>query len=304
LNPRDRTLAVASLLATAAFGVLFFAIKHRPRLAAVAPFVEDPYDAVGSFAVQLAAVAAALSALRAVAGAGATPGAPDPMIERSAGVAWLALFVALAADAVAMARHPGAWMGVPVGRALAALVFLCVLVSAAGIAMIARSSDAWERARRTIVVAAAGALALALFPETWRRGVAGAILVAMAGAAILLFETWALALVLWPLGSETDQDLMDLLAGVRAQAKQEGAHVRPEAPAFARWLRARHWRVVAVVAVASGLALAATEAFGEGLPASARRALLVLSVFTAIESAGILLGYALFRRRLGLVRTE
>jgi hypothetical protein len=45
---------------------LFFQItKHHPILSLVNPFVEDPYDAVGSFSFQFALFTALLSLVRA-----------------------------------------------------------------------------------------------------------------------------------------------------------------------------------------------------------------------------------------------
>jgi hypothetical protein len=72
---RLRHLAFACLAATAGFCAFFFAAKHPPWLATVAPFDDDPCDAVGSFAAQLAGAAASLSMLRALRGF--TPAAID-----------------------------------------------------------------------------------------------------------------------------------------------------------------------------------------------------------------------------------
>ena len=44
--------------------------------------------------------------------------------------------------------------------------------------------------------------------------------------------------------------------------------------------------------------------FAVWIAVTGRRALLVLGVFTGIEAAAIVLGFALFRRSLGLLRTE
>ena len=74
--------------------------------------------------------------------------------------------------------------------------------------------------------------------------------------------------------------------------------------AVARWLREAPWRPAAIVAAAGGVALAASQAIGEGLPEGRGRASLVLGVFTGLEAAGILLGYLLFRSPLALIREE
>ena len=56
-----------------------------------------------------------------------------------------------------------------------------------------------------------------------------------------------------------------------------------------------------MLALGMGIFFIAAETAGEGLPQS-RLILLVFGVFIGIESAGVLLGYALFRRFLGIFR--
>ena len=50
-RPRLRGLTLACLAGAVGFTVFFFAAKHQLSLARVAPFGDDPYDAVGSFAI-------------------------------------------------------------------------------------------------------------------------------------------------------------------------------------------------------------------------------------------------------------
>jgi hypothetical protein len=222
---------------------------------------------------------------------------------RCAAIALLAIFVAAIADAIAMIRHLGVWPRIAAGRWLAALVVLFALVGIVGAGRIAsdpamnptRRTGAWARA---VAIAGAGALLLAIYPEAWRLGAPGAILTALFGMALLLAEVRGLALVLLSPVTDEYDDLLDDLAAAFGRAP-----LRASAGGFPRWLRTHHWRIVAGVALAGGLGLAAAEALGEGLPASARRALVVLGVFTAIEALGILLGYAFLGRPLALVRS-
>ena len=65
LSSRPSLAAVSACTVALAFAGFFETTKHVPRVADIAPFVEDPYDAVCSFGVQLAAFAAALAVLRA-----------------------------------------------------------------------------------------------------------------------------------------------------------------------------------------------------------------------------------------------
>ncbi len=296
---RLRFLALASLAAAAAFTLFFFSAKHRPAFAGVAPFGEDPYDAVGSFALQLAGVAAALSTLRALRGStgGRISSFRGLLILRGAGIALLAVFVALLADLVAMARHPAAWLASPAGHGLLALLALFTLASAGGLIGIVRTGkDAEARPRPPSwagAVATGGmvALLLAFYPEAWRRGLAGAILTALFGTVLLFVSVRIAAGALLSQDAGPSEDLLDDLSALLGKSE-----------ALSRRLRARPWRVVVLAALAGGLALALVQAVGEGLPPTTGRALLFLGVFTGLEAAGILLGCVLFRRLLGLIR--
>jgi hypothetical protein len=279
------------------FTVFFFAAKHQPSLARVAPFGDDPFDAVGSFAIQAAVVAAALSALRAMRsyGGAGIPDAQVSLILRGNIIALLAVFVAAISDLIAMLRHPDAWLQMPVGRDLGLGLSIIALAAGGAAVLLARRAGgallvaAPARGPSAAAITVAGAAMLWLYPEAWRRGGVGAILTAMFGMALLFAETWALSRVLVPGAPGESEDLLDDL----------------HAPdRVVRWLRAHPWRFALWIAVAGGLALALLEALGEGLPASARRALLVLGVFTGIEATAIVLGFALFRRRLALLRVE
>ena len=60
-----KTLAVIVFFLTIFFWAFFDNSKNLPALAVINPFAEDPYDAVGSFGIQLSLFAALLSLLRA-----------------------------------------------------------------------------------------------------------------------------------------------------------------------------------------------------------------------------------------------
>lgn len=316
---RLQYVAFACLAGAVGFTVFFFAAKHQPWLARVAPFGDDPYDAVGSFSVQLAGVAAVLSALRAVRrySLDRVPDVQALLISRSVVVALLAVFVTVIADLVAMVRHPDIWAPSSAGRWLAMFLGVLGLATVGGVRIVlsaARAAKpsfhppAWGRAA---AITAAGALVLCLYPEGWRQSVPGAILTAIFGMALLFTEVWGLTVVLTPGDLGYYDDLLDDMhalfarggAGATGEARERAADALRARP-ISQWLRAHQWRVVALVAGAGGLALALIETLGEGLPGAVRRALLLGGVITGIEALGILLGYALFWRLLGLLRKE
>ncbi|MGD0993857.1 MAG: hypothetical protein ABR998_15450 [Gemmatimonadales bacterium] len=296
-------MAAACLTTAAALGLtaFFFAAKHRVGLVRLAPFAEDPYDAVGSFGFQLALVAALISLLRG-ARRYDRAGIPAPqavLVLRGSITALLAVFVTMQADAVALLRHPRVWAHSPIGFTLTLGLVIVALASLWGAGLLGmalrrvapESRIAWVRGA-TIV--AANAALLAVYPETWRRGLVGAIGTVFAGMAVLFFEVWALAEAIAPLTELQREDLLDDLGAVFRRGTAAPSRVT-------RWLRAGPWRVAAIGAAVGGVGLAASQAIGEGLPGGAGRAVLVLGVFTGLEAAAILFGYALFRRPLSLI---
>ncbi len=312
----QRVAALASLIAAAAFSAFFFAVKHEVWLARVAPFVNDPYDAVGSFALQLAGLAGALSVLRAIRDPGSAAGRDVRAVQvlRSATVALLAIFVALLADLVGMVRHADTWLSSPTGRRLALSVALMATAAAVAAHRLARRARGGQplRAGLGTAVSAVVALVLSLYPDGWRHTAAAAILTALFGSAVLFVGVWALASILLPQNSGDHEDLLDEAcaafewsAGLLGKNSVLPATFQPLAGRrIATWLRTHNGRIVAILALVAGLSLAAIEAVGEGLPATAPRAALVLAVFIGIEAGGVLVGYLLFRHHLSLIRAE
>jgi hypothetical protein len=297
--------------------MLFFEAKHRPGLTDFAPFCEDPYDSVGSFAFQLAGAAGAISMLRALRGygAGRIPDAQALLILRGAVVALLAILVTAISDIVAMARQRDVWISSPAGQGLAVCVGIAALVTSGFLGWVWRVVRRLEPAvrphpwRRASGIAFAGALILWLYPPEWRHGVTGAILTAVAGMVLLFVEVWALAVVLLPRRLDRSEDLLDDARYFLERLAQRidgrtGLFIRSLVQPAIRWLRARPWACVGAVALAGGLGLSAVEALGEGLPETLSKTLLLLGVTIGIEAAGITLGYALFCRLIALRRVE
>ncbi len=323
---RLRLISLASFALSLFFLVFFFLCKHNPALAAVSPFAEDPYDAVGSFGVQLSMAAALLSlvpALRPYAKEGDLAGR-SLRIVRSCAVSVAAVTVTLTADIVAMTRFPKKWFGSVSGSMLAVLVaalfFLAAAVSAALFrqALASGSLAGWRGWIRAAAVGVAGFAALALYPTPWRQGVPAAILSAAAGMVLLLVlvAVWVKGVFRRP--DEPSEDLLDDgLAILKCLwpgfARAMGSVLRSERAdrgswglRFTRWLNPRRHRfhLAVLFAIGMGIAVALAEVIGEGLPDELRRAAAVTAIFVGLEGAGVLLGYALFARFLGVFRPE
>jgi len=121
-----RRLKHDSLLAFAiavCFYCAFMFAKHDPALRDVIPFGVDPYDAVGSLGVIVAALAAVAALVRAFRPDRhrATAAQRGSLVRTNATIAFI-VWITLAADAVAMARHPFAWTAAPSRSELIALL--------------------------------------------------------------------------------------------------------------------------------------------------------------------------------------
>ncbi len=328
-TPSFRQLQLATLI-TCLLAFLFFiffnASKHDPALVKANVFIEDPFDAVGSFGIQLALLAGLISFVRILRPypKGVTPDGLS-LIFRGDAVALLSIVVTLAADLIAMLRYLPGWTGSPAGWRLAGFAgSLGVLTAMAGWLVLhlgqsynlLSGGQSWGK---TIAIFLAGCIVLAVYPEAWRRSVPGAIFTALVGMVFLLVLCSALAKLVFPTIAEQTEDFLDdlfaLYQWIKARARSAGFLFRLVEKAVSiltniswarrmiNWLNPRKhaWNVVFLAALAMGVALIFVEATGEGLP-QARLILLVFGVFLGLEGTGVILGYALFRRFLRIFR--
>jgi multisubunit Na+/H+ antiporter MnhB subunit len=319
-------LTVAVFLFALLFLAFFDRSKHDPALAAVNPFVEDPYDAVGSFAIQLTTFAALLSLFRAFRPhtAQELTSSRFALILRGVALVLLSVLETLASDMIGMLRFPALWMGSTAGWILAGLIGGIALL-AAGIGLwtycVARGLElssprgSW---RQGLIFPLASIIILALYPQSWRESIPGAIITALVGMALLFLSVWGLGKAIFP---KLDHPYADFIDDLAATAQWVKAHAGYFAGLFAffeivttssltkgilSWLNPRKhaWNLILCAAVAMGIVLALVEALGEGAPADLGRLALVAAVFIGIEGVGVFLGYVLLGRFLGLYRLE
>lgn len=267
--------------------------KHDPILSKVNAFDEDPYDGVGSMGIQVAVLVATLSLLRSFwrHSASEVSESRKTLLVRTQMIAVLTVGITLAADIIAMLRHPSMWVGTAGGNLLAAL-----LASMASLTLIAgwrvyRSGRriALPRVCSTQSVAVAICVAtvfiLAFYPEGWRHSILGAIFTALIGGVLLFVPIWALERALVPYHEEIVSD----------------------DPATVAWshLRKFQWTFIVLVGVVAGLLLVLRELHDPaGWPQLSERIVLVVSVYIGLETAGLVIGYSLLRKPLGLFLTS
>ena len=308
---------------------LFFQVsKQQPDLARVNAFANDPYDAVGSFAVQFTLLAAVVSLIRALRRYSPSV-ALEPqkrLLARGLVLTCLAVAITLVADTIAMLHHPSVWTGQPAGNVLAALIGIIALFTA----LLAWRVYTWSRTLSpgptaqmppvaALAVGAGSVVILALYPEAWRLSTPGALLTVVAGAILLFIPLWALGLALSPSPGARYEDVIDDLASmyrylrVRSRRFSQVAHL---AEAVLSWLpfrtlvgwlnpRRHRWNAAILLGILLGIALVLGEMLGEGGgPQQMGRLAFVVAVFVSLEGFAVLLGYALLARPLGLIRRD
>jgi len=309
------------------FYLFFDFSKHAPALGAANPFTEDPYDAVGSFGIQLAFVSALLTVVRAFRPSPRkeTTGGEASLLLRSGAVVLLTVAVTLAADVIGLGRAVVTNGSFPAAGPLAALLggmAFVTLVSGWVFSRLRRglgvspASRPWGRA---MIISGLAILILAFYPLAWRdSGIPGGIFTALAGMTLLFITVWGLATAIFPTAESKNEDIFSILSAIiQAMSRRFGRAAGyltwmgkitayPPVHCLLGWLNPRRhrWNLVILAAVAIGLLLVLVEAVAEGMSPNLGRVLLVVGVYVSLEGAGVVSGYLLFGKFLGILRME
>ncbi|MGD0627760.1 MAG: hypothetical protein ABR987_00320 [Terracidiphilus sp.] len=281
--------SLAALALSLVFYFFFMAAKHDPALAPIIPFGDDPYDAVGSFCLILSILLAVLSLVRAFRPYRAPrPTAFDQaFLARTQIAIPLGILVALATDAIAMARHTSIWMGKAGTAKLAALMLAMAAISLATVYLVRRSARGIElpaapmHSTKTVIAVLAFILILALFPEQLIQSVTLHFLAILLSFVLIAASQAALSVALLPFATDKPS--------VEPPASQ---------PRSRRWVQ---WVSVAVAGLAIGTLILMSELFGEGAAkAPLAQVLLLSAIFIGAGTACLLIAFAFFKKPLGL----
>ena len=279
--------SVLSLALAALFGWMFMFAKQDPALSGIIAFGEDPYDAVGSFAIVVALLVAALAGVRAFRPYRTPPSAPQQVhLVRAQAAVTLGVFITLGADAIAMTRHPSMWihassrtelMALLGGVALVAIVVHLLILGASPVAPTEDRPSRWKRAA-TAIVAAAGVVAF--YPEQLVVGVWTHLVTVVVGALILFAPMRPLLIALVP-----DPEV---------EAQRQTTMPRR------RFGSAGAWLVVTLLGFALGVFTFLGELSEGGGGQPIVRLLFVAAVFLGLAIAGLLIAFAFLGAPLGL----
>ena len=293
MNLRFKINALASVALALMFYWFFMFTKHDPPLAAILPFGDDPYDAIGSFCMIVSFLLAALSLVRAFRPRGTI--APSELsrvfLARTQIAAALGVLVTLAADGIAMMRHTSQWIGKTHAGELLALMAGMATVSLAYLLLIRKSAQGllskatqheWGRALFTVLVSA---IVLAVFPEALIRSVFFHFLTILVGFVVIAAPQAALAVAL-------------VSCNIAGTGMDGIAHPSRSG----RWIQ---WSVTALIGIAIGAFALAGEIFADGvIKAPLARVLLVSAVYIGAGMAAMLISFAFLGKPLGLSRGD
>jgi hypothetical protein len=306
---------------------LFFQIsKHHPALSQVNAFAEDPYDAIGTAGVQFAVFTALLSLVRAFRPYQSKEALDGQqlLLVRGEYLTCLPVAVTLVADMIAMIRYSSLWIGFPAGHVLALLTggmaLLTVLVSwlLSSSARMIHLPSIQGRWTRVIVLSLVYILILALYQESWRQSVPGALFTAGVGTVLFFVLVWAWGTAVSPSLETPREDFIDDLLSIyrwfKAHTGRFVVFLTPFEKALGssflhpivNWLNPRKhtWNAVCLCGIFVGAILALVEAMSEGgLDFHQLQHFAVLAtIFIGLEGLGVLLGYSLLAKPLGLFR--
>lgn len=277
---RRNTVAVCGLALL--FTWAFFFAKHDPALRAIIPFGDDPYDAVGSFAVIASVLLAFTSFARVfLPRLVDRTGAAIYVLRTQAAVASCVL-VTVAADTVAMARHPSMWMGAA-GQKNLLILLTALFASSCAVLSLVRNPQGPPtigRLAQAACVWLGSLLVLCVYPENLIQGIAGHLFTVVLGD-LLLFAPVAMLVRAW-------------LPPAPDVSNRGGDIPR-------RQIRYLPLLFSAITGLAVGAVALLTEMSEGGAPPPLGRLFFVAAVYLGLGMIGLLIGYAFLGRLLGFV---
>jgi hypothetical protein len=289
VNKWYRVNATVVLVLAALFYELFMFLKHDALLSKTIPFGDDPFDAVGSFAMIVAIMAALLSFGRAFWPYRLNSASIGNQVHlaRAQTCVVLAVLITLVSDGVALARYPLTWMTSPERNELLGLLG-GIAIFATGVELSIRrctkmliSAEARPGWTRAPVVGLVGILILAVYPENMIRGTTTHLFTIVVGALILFATIRSMLTALVPYETDSVQRTTDDKPGVG---------------------RMRRWGIVLMVGLFLGVFLFGNEMREGAERMSLGQIVFVGAVFVGVSTIGLAIAYAFLGTPLGLER--
>ena len=285
---KDSLIILNSILAVClaiVFLCFFQFTKHDQVLSAIMPFGNDPYDAVGSFGVIIAALLSMLAVIRALRRKRTDQ--QTILVARTQFTVAAAVLVTLVTDSVAMVRHIPMWMN-RTGTIELVMLMVGMIVLALGLSLAIRFSirdtplavmtGLGKKVMAIFIVAIA---ILALYPESIIHSTLGELCTLLVGILLLFVPLSVLPTAFIPFDTEPS-----------AAGEQQRHHMRA-------WMQ---WGAIVFLGICVGIALLLGEWRGEGTPAAFTLRIMIASIFIGAPIVGLLIAYFCLRKPLALFR--
>lgn len=315
--------AIAVFLWSIVFTWFFFHCKHDLQLSKVNVFNVDPYDAVGSIAVQISLLASLFSMLRLslILITKVSPDFQFLMILRGNIVALISIIVTMITDLIALIRFSESWIKNPSGLILLVLVVSFLLITILIICRTLKLAVAksikveYKPFSLNNILSLTGFTILALYPVFLHESIPWSIITAYSGMAIQILIIRNISFIIIPSSNRNYPDLIDVTHELYKAMKSQLTLIKPflekieeklnkgKTLAFINWLNPRKhdWNLIILIAILSGVGLAVLEAIGEEWIGFNTKALLLFSIYFGGELIIIVLFFRLFRNFLGIV---
>lgn len=285
---RKNSLIILNSLLAVCLAIIFLCFfqftKHDPVLAAILPFSNDPYDAVGSFGVIIAGLLSMLSVLRVLRRQ--RTDRQNILVARTQFTVAATVLVTLVTDSVAMVRHIPMWIN-RAGATELVLLMGGMIVLALCLSFVIRvairdiplaATDAWKKAAAISIAAIA---VLALYPESIIQSTVGELCTLLVGILLLFVPLSTLPATFIPF------EITPSAAGKHQQRRMRA------------WIQ---WGAIALLGICVGIVLLFGEWRGEGAPGASTLRILIASIFIGAPVVGLLIAYNCLRKPLALFR--
>lgn len=308
------------------FIIFFFLTKQNSVFSILNPFTDDPYDAVGSFAIQLSFFTAIISLLRAFRpyNKGISQANQKVLLIRGLIISVLSVFITLITDIIAMLRYYSTWINLTGGQLLGLIVagmtvltlFTILLVIHLSKEKIIVTLKRWKIPGAFFICYV---LIFSLYPSLWRQSLIGEIFTVTVGLLLSFLFIRITINPLFPLNPNVPiEDSLDDISAIYLWIKNNTKFrvnlfslfdkllSLSVLRLFISWINPRKhkWNFVIIFALFMGILITLDQILGEEISSKSANFILIIIIFLSFESAAVLLGYRLFAGYLRIFRQQ
>ncbi len=325
--PRSLKLtSISVFLLSLLFTAFFFISKQGHIFSSFNPFAEDPFDAVGSFGIQLSLFAALLCILRSFRPyeEGEPPANQKVLLFRGLIISVLSASVTLYTDLIAMARYNSVWVRLSAGPLLAFILVAMILLTLIFLRLVIKVSKekikiSTNRLKTLTASFVLYSLIFAIYPSNWRLNLSGEIFTVALGLLLFFLLIRLITNSLFPVlhGIRFDDSIDDIAALISYALSRFNflkfiflPIKKLSSSSFPRRIfnflnpRLHKWNPAVIAALLAAVILTLNQTIGERVYPGSPHFVIIIIIFMSFETGALLLGYFLFSDYLGIFRSE